>query len=84
MYNPSVPLPQETQKQIENSSKNSLELNTIVNVCMSQSDGQSFTTADCSGSLEFKNRDLLYSIGKANYEISGEKFDSIYWNVVDY
>ena len=74
-------LPQKTQQQIAEATKNSSALNDVIQSCINQSNGQGFTTTDCSDSLEFTSGDLYYSIQHANYEISGERTDNVYWNI---
>lgn len=74
-------LPKKTQQQIEEATRNSSALNNVIQSCINQSNGQSFTTTDCSGGIAFTSGDLYYAIDKADYEISGERIDDIYWNI---
>ena len=81
MHGPTGNVSKSIQKKIENKTKNTKQIQDKIQSCINQSNGKSFTSADCKGSVEFTEGDLYYSMQKTNYKISGIKTDDSTWNI---
>lgn len=81
MHGPTGNVSKSIQKKIENKTKTTTQIQDTIKKCINQSNGKSFTAADCKGSVEFTEGDLYYSIQKTNYKISGTKIDNSTWNI---
>ena len=81
MHGPTGNVSKKIKKKIENKTKNTKQIKDTIQSCINQSNGKSFTSSDCSGSVEFTEGDLYYSIQKTNYKISGEKNSDSTWNI---
>lgn len=72
-------LSESTKFQLGETLKSSSEIESIINNCISSSNGSSFDNC-FSDELNFKSGDLHYSVGKANINISGINYGD-YWDI---